>query len=81
MAICSNRSTRQIRAGQSCHSYVINCPVELGRDSNWIDYRYASGRTGGDDGDGGDGAVQAISFDFRPDRPGEPKAWLKNIPR
>lgn len=21
------------------------------------------------------------SFDFRPDRPGQPKAWLKNIPR
>lgn len=34
MAICSNGSTRQIRAGRSCHSYVINCPVELGRDSN-----------------------------------------------
>jgi len=30
-----------------CHSRVINCPVELGRDSNWIDYRYASGRMGG----------------------------------
>jgi len=41
----ANGSTRQIRAGRSCHSYVINCPVEFGRDSNWIDYRYASRRT------------------------------------
>lgn len=44
------------RAGRSCHSYVINCPVELGHDSNWIDYRYAlRGETGGGDGSGGGG--------------------------
>lgn len=51
--------------GEPCHSYVINCPVELGRDSNWIDYRYALGRTGGGDGDGGDGAGDFIRFPTR----------------
>ena len=70
MAI-SNGSTRQIRAGRSCHSYVINCPVELGRDSNWIDYRYASARTG----DGGDGAVQAIHSISGPIGP---KSWRRD---
>lgn len=53
--------------GEVCHSYVINCPVELGRDSNWIDYRYALGRTGGGDGGGGggDGAGDFIRFPTR----------------
>lgn len=55
------------RAGRSCHSYVINCPVELGHDSNWIDYRYAlRGETGGGDGSGsgggGDGAERCRWF-------------------
>lgn len=78
-----NRIPQRIRARRSCHSCVINCPVELGRDSNWIDYRYAPGkgeRVERVDGDGGDGGV-GDSFDFRLDRSGEPKAWLKNIPR
>lgn len=39
-----DRILQQIRARRSCHSCVINCPVELGHDSNWIDYRYAPGR-------------------------------------
>lgn len=65
----------------------INRPVELGRDSNWIDCRYALKRYSGrrwtaDDSDRGNKSNSGgdDSFDFRFDRLQELKAWLKNVP-
>ena len=60
------------------HSYEINCPVELGRDSNWIDYRYALEECWdvGDDRGGKSNSGGDASFDFRFDRFQESNAWL-----